>query len=55
MPDGRIWAEGTGIRLEREKGSDSAADDKEVHGQALLGYAARTENKHYVVDTDRKR
>ena len=55
VPDGRIWAAGTGIRLEREKGGDSAADDKEVHGQALLGYAARTENKHYVVDTDRKR
>ena len=54
VPDGRIWAEGTGIQLERAKGGDPAAD-KEVHGQALLSYAARTENNLYVVDADRKR
>ena len=50
VPDGRIWAEGTGIELERDKW-----DEKEVQGQALLTHAARTENNLYVVDADRSR
>lgn len=55
VPDGRIWAEGFGIELTREKSSGSPAAQGEVHGQALLDYAARTENNLYVVDADRSK
>jgi hypothetical protein len=50
VPDGRIWAEGTGINLAPQKTSKD-----EVHGQDLLRYAARTEDGLYVVDSDRSR
>lgn len=50
VPDGRIWAEGTGIKLEREE----VAKDV-VHGRDLLRHAARTEDEFYVVDADRSR
>ncbi|KAJ3552921.1 hypothetical protein NM688_g3896 [Phlebia brevispora] len=53
VPDGRIWAEGTGISLEYKKEPAPFPPEGEVHGQALLGYASRTENKLYVVDTER--
>ncbi|GJE84928.1 hypothetical protein PsYK624_010040 [Phanerochaete sordida] len=51
IPDGRIWAEGTGIKLER---SGEVVQD-EVHGRDLLRHAARTEDGLYVVDADRTR
>ncbi len=50
VPDGRIWAEGTGIELERDLGDESG-----VQGQALLRHAARTDNGLYVVDADRSK
>ena len=50
VPDGRVWAEGTGIKLERE---EVPKDD--VHGRDLLRYASRTEDGLYVVDADRSR
>ena len=53
VPDGRIWAEGTGIPLEYSGERMSPKDEGEVHGQALLAYASRTEDNLYVVDTDR--
>ncbi|EKM59444.1 uncharacterized protein PHACADRAFT_249940 [Phanerochaete carnosa HHB-10118-sp] len=49
IPDGRIWAEGTGIRLERDEVS------QELHGRDLLRNASRTEDGLYVVDIDRSR
>lgn len=53
VPDGRIWAEGTGIPLECSQESVPPKDEGEVHGQALLDHASRTENSLYVVDTSR--
>ncbi len=53
VPDGRIWAEGTGIPLEHSQENVSPKDEGEIHGQALLEHASRTENNLYVVDTGR--
>lgn len=53
VPDGRIWAEGTGIPLEYSQENASPEDKGEIHGQALLEHASRTENSLYVVDTSR--
>ncbi|KIJ70475.1 hypothetical protein HYDPIDRAFT_78497 [Hydnomerulius pinastri MD-312] len=50
IPDGRIWAEGTGILL-----SEGAVDGDEAKGRKLLELASRTEGDMYVVETDRKR
>lgn len=50
IPDGRIWAEGTGIKLERDEVAKN-----EAHGRDLLRHAARTEDSFYVVDADRSR
>ena len=50
VPDGRIWAEEIGIKLEREE-----AVEGEAHGRDLLHYASRTEDGLYVVDADRSR
>ncbi|KAI0080667.1 hypothetical protein K474DRAFT_151407 [Panus rudis PR-1116 ss-1] len=50
VPDGRIWAEGTGIGLRQ------VDPPNRVHtGQDLLAHASRTENGLYVVETDRPR
>ena len=50
VPDGRIWAEGTGIDLQADVTGRTGEE-----GQSLLQHAARTENGMYVVDTDRRR
>lgn len=50
VPDGRIWAEGTGIDIQH-----SQPDSETSSNQDLLQHAARTENGMYVVDTDRRR
>ncbi|KIP09190.1 hypothetical protein PHLGIDRAFT_87036 [Phlebiopsis gigantea 11061_1 CR5-6] len=47
IPDGRIWAEGTGVQLERGAATKGGRD--------LLRHAARTEDGFYVVDADRSR
>lgn len=46
VPDGRIWAEGYGIPLGRER---SIITEYEAYGRALLRHAQRTENGFYVV------
>ncbi|KAF8843167.1 hypothetical protein BDN67DRAFT_964817 [Paxillus ammoniavirescens] len=51
IPDGRIWAEGSGIPL--TKVVDAKND--EVHGRELLKHASRTIDGMYIVETDRKR
>ncbi|OCH95948.1 hypothetical protein OBBRIDRAFT_883565 [Obba rivulosa] len=50
-PDGRIWAEGKGIELDRtvDASEDSAS------GQALLKHSSRVRDGFFVVDADRKR
>ncbi|KAI9574499.1 hypothetical protein HD554DRAFT_1981520, partial [Boletus coccyginus] len=48
-PDGRVWAEGTGIPLTKQP------PDKKIHGTKLLEYASRTLEGMYVVETDRER
>ena len=49
IPDGRVWAEGTGIRS-----TDVPAEaDGEVTGSTLLRFADRTSDGLYVVDADR--
>jgi hypothetical protein len=49
VPDGRIWAEGTGI----PPGEREESEDEIVGGQALLQHAARVSDSMYVVDSDR--
>lgn len=49
IPDGRIWAEGSGIPLTKEP------LDGDVQGTRLLDYANRTLENMYVVETDRVR
>jgi len=52
IPDSRIWADGTGISLQ-----DAARPEDEnrgLSGQDLLSFAARTEGKLYVVESDRR-
>jgi len=49
IPDGRVWAEGTGIPLTKEP------LDKGIHGTKLLDYASQTLEGMYVVETDRRR
>ena len=48
IPDGRVWAEGTGIPLDSRK--SSTPEEEEAHGRALLKHAQRTHNGFYVVD-----
>ena len=50
IPDGRIWAEGTGLPL--NEANEVTRDG--VNGQALLRHAARTSNGYYLVDADRR-
>ncbi|KAJ3484993.1 hypothetical protein NLI96_g5258 [Meripilus lineatus] len=54
VPDGRIWAEGTGIDLESEAEKMESSLEGQA-GHALLNHAARTSNGLYVVDSDRAR
>lgn len=49
IPDGRIWAEGTGVQHTVSK-SDGEA---EISGSALLQYGARTADGLYEVDAER--
>jgi hypothetical protein len=49
IPDGRVWAEGTGLRPV----DVSAKADDEVTGSELLRFASRTSDGFYVVDADR--
>lgn len=49
VPDGRIWAEDTGIPLTREP------LDEQVQGPRLLQHANRTLEDMYVVEVDRVR
>ncbi|KAH7916673.1 hypothetical protein BJ138DRAFT_1074552 [Hygrophoropsis aurantiaca] len=53
IPDGRIWAEGTGIPI--APASDKGEEDLSCNGQDLLSHASRTSNGLYVVDADRSR
>jgi hypothetical protein len=53
VPDGRIWAEGTGIDLDAEP---IPADGNEVHGRDLLKYAKNTSPEGlYLIDSDRSK
>ncbi|KAH7931275.1 hypothetical protein BV22DRAFT_998751 [Leucogyrophana mollusca] len=53
IPDGRIWAEGTGIPLTHtsNEGEETCSDQ----GQDLLSHASRTSDGMYVVEADRSR
>ena len=51
IPDGRIWAEGTGIDLDAEP---IPVDMNEVHGRDLLKYAKNVSPEGlYLIDSDR--
>ena len=51
IPDGRIWAEGTGIDLDDES---IPVDENEVQGRNLLKYAKNVSPEGlYLVDSDR--
>ena len=51
VPDGRIWAEGTGIDLDAEL---SPTDENEVQGRDLLKYAKNVSQEGlYLIDSDR--
>lgn len=49
IPDGRVWAEDTGLPMTKEP------LDEEIQGTKLLDYANRTLEGMYVVETDRER
>ncbi|KAI0698625.1 hypothetical protein BC835DRAFT_647678 [Cytidiella melzeri] len=56
IPDGRIWAEGVGIPLERSKNTEVPIEEGErSQGRALLKHAQRTHNGFYVVDKSSRR
>lgn len=50
IPDGRVWAEGTGIQ---PTDLPPAEADGKVTGTALLRFSSRTSDGLYVVDADR--
>ncbi|KAF9647052.1 hypothetical protein BDM02DRAFT_3117669 [Thelephora ganbajun] len=53
VPDGRIWAEGTGIDLNAEP---ILVDENEVKGRALLKYAKNVSPEGlYLIDSDRSK
>ena len=53
VPDGRIWAEGTGIDLDAES---APVDENEVQGRGLLKYAKNVSPEGlYLIDSDRSR
>ena len=53
VPDGRIWAEGTGIDLDVEP---TPADEDEVQGRSLLKYAKNVSPEGlYLIDSDRSK
>ena len=53
IPDGRIWAEGTGIDLDAEP---VPVDENEVQGRGLLKYAKNVSPEGlYIIDSDRSR
>ena len=53
VPDGRIWAEGTGIDLDAEP---IPADENEVQGRDLLKYAKNVSPEGlYLVDSERSK
>jgi len=53
VPDGRIWAEGTGIDLEAEP---IPVDENEVQGRDLLKYAKNISPEGlYLIDSDRSK
>lgn len=53
VPDGRIWAEGTGIDLDAEP---VPVDENEVRGRGLLKYAKNVSPEGlYLIDSDRSK
>jgi hypothetical protein len=53
VPDGRIWAEGTGIDLEAKP---IPTDEKEVQGRGLLKHAKNVSPEGlYLIDSDRSK
>jgi len=51
IPDGRIWAEGTGIDLDAEP---APVDENEVQGRDLLKYSKNVSKEGlYLIDSDR--
>jgi len=53
IPDGRIWAEGTGIDLDAEP---APVDENEVQGRDLLKHAKNVSPEGlYLIDSDRSR
>ena len=53
VPDGRIWAEGTGIDLDAEP---TPTDENEVQGRSLLKYAKNVSPEGlYLIDSDRSK
>ena len=53
VPDGRIWAEGTGIDLDAES---APVDENQVQGRGLLKYAKNVSPEGlYLIDSDRSR
>ncbi|KII95891.1 hypothetical protein PLICRDRAFT_78507, partial [Plicaturopsis crispa FD-325 SS-3] len=50
VPDGRIWAQGTGLQfVDHDEHEDGES------GRALLRHAARTEEGLYLVDADKRK
>ncbi|KAI0356508.1 hypothetical protein OH77DRAFT_1423439 [Trametes cingulata] len=54
VPDGRIWAEGEGIRLDTEAFADEE-EPQDASGRALLKHASKTMDGLYVVEADKPR
>ncbi|KAI0824658.1 hypothetical protein BC628DRAFT_1321961 [Trametes gibbosa] len=54
VPDGRIWAEGTGIVLDAEKLVNDE-DPKDARGRDLLVHASQSLDDLYVVEADKPR
>ena len=53
IPDGRVWAEGTGIDLDAEP---ITVDENEVQGRDLLKYAKNVSPEGlYLIDSDRSK
>lgn len=53
VPDGRIWAEGTGIELDDTKATHNDSDTPS--GRDLLRHSSRAQDGLYVVDADKNK
>jgi len=55
VPDGRIWPEGEGVRLDRSGPAVEFDGQTGETGRELLKHASKTANGFYVVEHDRRR